>query len=155
MALSSSPQSSPQLSFSSEGERSMYNLFSVSGRRINEALSCLQLVSLPCHAGERVGNSGGVRLTHSLTHSLGPNVRIRLWQPAGFLLLALLSWKAEPVVGSVRGNRGSRCFQAGAIWSSLPLLHCSTYRTVYSSPAVTAALPPPIRERIAPGSRSL
>ena len=37
---------------------------------------------------------------------------------------------------------------------SLPL-HCSTYRTVYSSPVVTAGPPPTIRERIALSPRSL
>ena len=34
-------------------------------------------------------------------------------------------------------------------------LHCSTYRTVYSSPVVTAGPPPTIRERIALSPRSL
>ena len=56
---------------------------------MKEALSCLELVSLPCHAGERVGNSGGLRLTHSLTRPKCPNTFVAAsWlPPAGIVEL--------------------------------------------------------------------
>ena len=83
------------------------------------------------------------------THSLRAQMSgIRLWHS---WLGAGIVEKPEPVAGCLRGNPGSRCFPTGAIVS----LHCSTYRTVYSSPVVTAGPPPTIRERIALSPRSL
>ena len=75
----------------------------------------------------------GIRLWHSWLGIVEPSNGARSWMFEGKSRLQMFP------------NRCNRF---------LPL-HCSTYRTVYSSPVVTAGPPPTIRERIALSPRSL